>query len=317
MKILVTGGAGFIGSHVVDRLIIDGHLVVVVDDFNDFYSPSVKEKNIDEYLKKPNLQLYRVDIRDFKAISQIFEENKIDAIIHLAGRAGVRQSMEKPHVYNEVNIGGTLNLLELARIHEVKNFIFASSSSVYGERLDGEPFDENDLANQPISLYAATKRAAEFIIYSYHHNFGLNCAILRFFTVFGERGRPDMAPHIFTEAILKDKVITVFGGGESKRDYTYVGDIVEGIVSCLGKNIGYEVINLGSGRPVLLGDFISRLEGFVGKKAKIVFGPKQAGDVSATFAKISKAKKILGWEPKFSLDEGLDRLVRWHKDSDL
>lgn len=317
MRILVTGGAGFVGSHVVDRLIRDGHFVVVVDDFNDFYPPKFKEENISAHRAHKSFKLYRGDVSDFKFLSGVFEkEEKFDAIIHLAARAGVRKSIENPALYCRTNIDGTLNLLELAKIYGVKDFIFASSSSVYGKS-SKVPFEEEDPADRPISPYAATKRAAELLMHSYHHLFGLNCTALRFFTVYGERGRPDMAPYLFTEAIFKGDAIVQFGDGNTERDYTYVGDIVDGIAGCLGKQFGYEVVNLGGNQPVPLKKFIGTLENITGIKANIVQKPMQAGDVTVTFANISKAKRLLGWEPKVHLEEGLTRFVDWYRKNRL
>lgn len=313
MRILVTGGAGFIGSHVVDRLLQVGHAIVVIDDFNDYYDPKFKEENITPHRKHKNYTLYRGDVSDMKFLTGVFERGKeFDAIVHIAARAGVRKSIEDPNLYRGMNIDGTINLLECSRIHGIKEFIFASSSSVYGERAK-VPFDEEDAADRPVSPYAATKRAAELLIHSYHHLYGIHSAILRFFTVYGERGRPDMAPYLFTRALLTGGTIAQFGDGSTKRDYTYVGDIADGVAACLGKQFGYEIINLGGNKPVSLKEFIRMLERVAGVPAKIVLKPMQQGDVTVTYANIAKAKRLLGWEPKVLLEDGLARFVSWYK----
>ncbi len=312
--IMVTGGAGFIGSHVVDRLIERGEKVVVIDDFNNFYKPNFKEENIACHLDNKNFKLYRGDITDWKFLTNVFQKEKIDKVLHLAARAGVRPSIKDPNLYQRVNISGTQNLLELARRNHIKDFIFASSSSVYGNQKK-IPFSEDDSADRPISPYGATKRATELLAYAYHNLFGMNCIGLRFFTVYGERGRPDMAPYLFTESMFEGKEIQRFGDGTTKRDYTYVGDITDGVMKCLDKNFGYEIINLGNNKPITLNEFIKTLENIIGIKAKIVPNPEQPGDVKVTYADISKAKKLLGWEPKTTLSEGLGKFVEWYKKS--
>ncbi len=314
--ILVTGGAGFIGSHLVDKLLEIGHKVVLVDDFNSYYNPEFKEENISRHIDKEYFKLYRYDISDFEALGTVFEKEKIDKIIHLAARAGVRASIQDPILYEKVDIGGTTNLLELARKHNIKDFIFASSSSVYGNQKK-VPFSENNSADRPISPYGAAKRSTELLAYAYHHLFKINCTGLRFFTVYGERGRPDMAPYLFTESILKGKEIQKFGDGTTKRDYTYIDDIIRGILACLDKNFGYEIINLGNNRPISLNDFMRLLEKITGTGLKIKVLPEQPGDVKITCADISKAKKLLGWEPQVPLELGLKKFVSWFRNNRL
>lgn len=311
MAILVTGGAGFIGSHVCDALLGKGHSVICVDDFNDYYSPKIKENNIKACLKNARFCLYQEDIRNFDKVKRIFKERKIHKIIHLAARTGVRASVKAPLLYAQVNIGGTLNLLELAKQFGVKDFIFGSSSSVYGLNKNIPFSEENDTL--PISPYAATKKAGEQLCYCYHHLYGMNVICLRFFTVYGPRGRPDMAMYKFTKLISEDEEIEMFGDGTSKRDYTYITDIVSGILSALDKNLGFEIINLGNNQAVELRYFISLIEKELGKKARIKRMPMQKGDVPLTYADISKAKRILGYEPKVGIKEGVKRFVEWFK----
>ncbi len=314
--ILVTGGAGFIGSHLVDKLLEIGHKVVSVDDFNSYYNPEFKEENISGHIDKENFMLYRCDIIDFEALDTVFKKEKIDKIVHLAARAGVRASIQDPLLYEKVDIGGTANLLELARKHNIKDFIFASSSSVYGNQKN-TPFSENSSADRPISPYGAAKRSTELLAYAYHHLFKINCTGLRFFTVYGERGRPDMAPYLFTEFILKGREIQKFGDGTTKRDYTYIDDIISGILACLDKNFGYEIINLGNNRPISLNDFIKTIEEIIGIKAKITTHSERPGDVKITYADISKAKKLLDWEPRVSLKSGMKNFIAWFKHNRL
>lgn len=312
--ILITGGAGFIGSHVVEDLIDSEYNLVVIDNFNDYYSPDFKRQNIKLFLDK--ISLYEGDITNKEKITEIFEEENIDKVIHLAARAGVRASIESPNLYYKTNVEGTLNLLELSKNFDIENFIFASSSSVYGNRTE-TPFKESDQTKKPTSPYAATKQACERLIYSYHHLYNINASVLRFFTVYGERGRPDMAPFIFTNLILNEKPIKRFGDGSSKRDYTYVKDITKGIIKCLEQTHEYEIFNLGSNNPVELNDFIKTLEKVSGKKAKINQFPEQSGDVEITHADNIKAKEILNWKPKISLEKGLEKFVSWFKENRL
>lgn len=312
--ILVTGAAGFIGSHLATTLLKKGTKVIAVDDFNDYYDPKFKENNIVEHLKSKSYSLHRGDITDYKFLQDLFKNNKINHIIHLAARAGVRPSIENPLLYQKVNIEGTQNILELAHKHNIKDLIIASSSSVYGNQKK-TPFSEIDSVANPISPYAATKRATELLAYTYHHLFSLNCILLRFFTVYGEAGRPDMAPYLFTKLILANKPINKFGDGTSKRDYTYIDDIIDGIIRCLDKNLGYEIINFGNNAPVSLNEFIVTIEAATGKTAKIKQMNTQPGDVDITYADITKAKKLLNWQPKTSLKQGMNKFINWFKEN--
>ncbi len=307
-KILLTGGAGFIGSHVLDELLKRGAGVVVIDDFNDFYNPEFKEQN----LAGRKCDLRRGDITDFKFLEKIFETEKFDCVVHMAARAGVRPSIANPLLYQKVNVGGTANLLELCRINSIKKFVFASSSSVYGNQ-EKIPFSESDSVEEPISPYAATKHAAEVLVHTYHHLFGIKSTILRFFTVYGERGRPDMAPYLFTGKILRGEPIQKFGDGSTKRDYTYISDIVDGVIKAIEKDLEFEIINLGNNNPISLNEFISTIEELTGKKAVIENSPVQTGDVNQTCADISKAKILLDWQPKTSFKDGMRRFIDWYK----
>lgn len=314
MRILVTGGAGFIGSTLCDKLLAADHIVICVDDFNNYYNPKFKWQNIKNATKNKNFKLYKIDIRNFKKLKKVFSENEIEKIIHLAARAGVRPSIENPKLYEEVDVGGTLNLLELARIHKIPDLVFGSSSSVYGNS-QKLPLSEEDRTDTPISPYAATKKYGELMCYTYHHLYGLNCTVLRLFSVFGPRGRPDMAPHIFTQAILTGKPITKFGKGKTARDWTYIDDIVEGITTALDKKLGFEIINLGNSQPVTLNKFISTLGKICGKKIKIRQETEKPGEVKKTYADISKAKKFLRWTPKTKFEQGMARFINWLKNS--
>ena len=310
MKILVTGGAGFIGSHVCDRLLSLGHDVVCVDDFNDYYDPDFKERNIKQALKNSKYTLYRADITDLSTLKDIFAREKPEKIIHLAARAGVRYSISHPELYVRVNVLGTLNLLELAKEYKIKSFVFGSSSSVYGANKK-VPFSEEDRVDDPISPYAATKKAAEELCHAYHHLYGLKITCLRFFTVYGPRGRPDMVIYLFSKAITDGKPIKRFGNGKTKRDYTFISDIVDGIIAALDKELDFEIVNLGDSNTVELNYLISLIENAIGKKAKIEQSPLQPGDVPITYADISKAKKLLKYEPKVKIEQGIPLFVEW------
>ncbi|MBI2662489.1 GDP-mannose 4,6-dehydratase [Candidatus Woesearchaeota archaeon] len=311
MKILVTGGAGFIGSHVCEELLAREDEVVCVDNFNDYYNPRIKERNIVDCLEKRNCRLCRGDILDFSLMRSVFEKENPRKIIHLAARAGIRPSINNPFLYEEVNIRGTLNLLELAKQYGIDNFVFASSSSVYGNRTEG-CFKETDMVDKPISPYAACKKAGELFCYNYNHLYDLNCSCLRFFTVYGPRGRPDMAPFKFVDKIARGEEIEIYGEGTSRRDYTYISDIVGGVVAALDKSHKYELFNLGGANPVQLNYFVSLIENNLNKKVKIRYVEKQQGDVEMTFADVSKSREMLGYEPKVSIEEGVRRLVEWY-----
>ena len=309
---LVTGGAGFIGSHLVDRLLAsDVERVTVIDDFNDFYDPSIKRANIREQLDDPRYDIFEVDIRDRAALKEVFDENDFDCIVHLAARAGVRPSLSEPQLYAETNVNGTLNLLELARQKNIKQFVFGSSSSVYGINAK-VPFSEDDPIRQPISPYAATKGAGELLCHTYSHLYGLRCICLRFFTVYGPRQRPDLAIHKFARLISEGKPIPVFGDGTTRRDYTYIDDIINGVMAAiLYDKTNYEVVNLGESRTVELRELIALLEKELNARAIIDRQPQQPGDVPQTFADISKARALLGYEPKTQIEAGVHRFVEW------
>lgn len=309
MKFIVTGGAGFIGSHVCEALLERGDYVICIDNFNDYYNPNIKRRNIKNFLKNSSFKLFRSDITNFFSMENIFKKEKPDKIIHLAARAGVRPSIQNPLLYTRVNVDGTVNLLELSRQYKIKNFIFASSSSVYGER-EKIPFNEEDVLN-PISPYAATKVADEVLCRAYSNIYEIPITCLRFFTVYGPRGRPDMAPYKFMNSMINNKTIEMYGDGSSARDYTYIADITKGVIAAVDNNLSYGIINLGNSHPVKLKDFISIMENIVGKKAKIKKMPRQQGDVSRTYADISKARKLLGWEPNISLEEGLKKTYQY------
>jgi len=311
-NVLVTGGAGFIGSHLVARLLGEGGWrVVVVDDFNDFYEPALKRRNVAPYEGRDDFRLHEADIRDRAAVEEVFEATRFDVIVHLAARAGVRPSLAEPVLYTETNINGTVNLLEAARARGVRQFVFGSSSSVYGEN-EKVPFAEDDPVFKPISPYAATKAAGELLCHTYSHLFGLRCVCLRFFTVYGARQRPDLAIHKFARLISAGKPIPVFGDGTTRRDYTYVDDIISGVRAAMDYEASdYEVFNLGESRTVSLSELIALLERELGSKAVVDRQPAQPGDVPQTFADISKARRLLGYDPRTPIEEGIRRFVEW------
>jgi UDP-glucuronate 4-epimerase len=312
MATLVTGCAGFIGSHVVDRLLLMGKNVVGIDNFDPFYDQSIKMKNMEHNLEDKNFTFYRADIREKSEMEKILKTDDIDTIIHLAARAGVRPSIQDPLLYQDVNVRGTMNLLELSKEYNIKNFVFGSSSSVYGinEKI---PFGEDDPVDKAISPYAATKKACETFCYTYHHLYGIPITSLRFFTVYGPRQRPEMAIHKFTRSINEGKVIEMYGDGKSRRDYTYISDIVNGIIAAADKKLGYEIINLGNSNVVELRYLIQLIEENLGKSAIIKKMPDQPGDVPVTFADISKAQKLLGYEPGVRIEEGIENFIHWYK----
>lgn len=311
--ILVTGGAGFIGSNTVERLLELGEKVVCFDNFDNYYSPEVKRENIKPFLHNKNFSLIEADIRDKNSLGLAFKNNKIEKVLHLAARAGVRPSIENPGLYEEVNIRGTLNLLEASVAHGVKNFVFASSSSVYG-RAGSSPFRE-DMECVPISPYGVTKLAGELYCRYFSSEHGMNCVCLRYFTAYGPRQRPEMAIHKFTRLIDGGKEVQIYGDGSSVRDYTYIGDIAEGTISALMlEGAGFEIINLGSSARVKLLELVPLIEAEIGKKAKVKRLPEQAGDMPLTYADISKAGRILGYAPKTKIKEGIAKFVSWYRD---
>lgn len=312
---LVTGGAGFIGSHLCDYLLENGARVINVDNFNDFYNPGIKEKNIAQHLGKENYTVERADIRDLDSLGRIFGQNKIDTVVHLAAMAGVRPSIEKPLLYEEVNVAGTMNLLEMCKKYDIKNFVCASSSSVYGNNKQ-VPFKETDIVDFAISPYAATKKSCEVMGHTYHHLYGIDMAMLRFFTVYGPRQRPDLAIHKFTKIIIQGDELPFYGDGTTKRDYTYIEDIIDGVVKSIKyveENSGvYEIFNLGESQTISLSHMLKCIEEELGTKATVKRLPMQAGDVEKTFADISKAKKILGYNPKTKFEDGIKKFIKWY-----
>jgi UDP-glucuronate 4-epimerase len=310
MNILVTGGAGFIGSHLSERLLREGHSLTIVDDLNDFYSPDIKRANLADVCRAGPLAFHEGDICDEERMFAIGGERRIDAIIHLAARAGVRPSLEQPLLYERVNVRGTMVLLEMAHHYGIRKFVFASSSSIYGIA-NRVPFTESDFLNQPISPYAATKIAGEKICFTYSHLYDIRTVCLRFFTVYGPRQRPDLAIHKFADLIERGKPIPMFGDGTRGRDYTFYRDIVSGIVAALNYDCDFDVFNLGNSRPVDLNTLIRTLEDSLGKKATIERLPDQPGDVPITYADISKAQRLLGYAPQTSFQQGIDEFVFW------
>lgn len=310
MKILVTGGAGFIGSAVAQRLFSLGHTVTVIDNFNDYYDVSVKHARVGALLE--GVEVIRGDITDGEFLSTLFSEHSFDAVAHLAAQAGVRYSLEHPEVYVQANVVGTQTLLEVMKKNRVERMVYASTSSVYGNTSQ-VPFKETESADKPVSIYAATKRAGELIAHTYATLCGMNITCLRFFTVYGPWGRPDMALFKFTDAMLKGEPIDVYNNGEHKRDFTYIDDIVDGFVAALEKPFGYEIINLGNGSPVELLKYIAVLEKELGITAEKNMLPMQEGDVYETYADTSKARELLGFEAKVSVEEGVKKFVAWYK----
>jgi len=310
MRILVTGGAGFIGSHVCERLVRDGHEVSVVDNLSDFYAEEIKKANLDAVRQAGPFRWHFGSICDARLVDGVFQEDRPEAVIHLAARAGVRPSIERPLCYEHTNVRGTMVMLEACRRFGVRKFIFASSSSVYGvsRRV---PFREDDPLLLPISPYAATKLAGEQLCHTYSHLWPFNIVCLRFFTVYGPRQRPDLAIRKFTEGILEGRAIPVFGNGSSSRDYTYIDDIVDGVLGALQYDCPFDIINLGGCSPVRLDDLIRTIERVLGKRATIERLGGQAGDVPVTWADISKARRLLCYEPTTSLEEGIRRFVDW------
>ncbi len=310
MKLLVTGGAGFIGSHLVDRLLTRGDRVVVLDDFNDFYDPAVKRRNVKAHLSNSCYRLAEGDIRDRALVFRLFAEEGFDAVLHLAARAGVRPSLAQPVLYEEVNCIGTLHLLEAAVAHGNPRFVFASSSSVYGVNAK-LPFAEEDPIDRPISPYATTKRSGELLVYNYHYLRGLAAVCLRFFTVYGPRQRPEMAIARFIRSIDGGIPIPFYGDGSSRRDYTYIDDIADGVEAALDSTIPFEIVNLGGAHPVTLAELVRAIEAATGKTAKLDRQPEQPGDVPVTYAAVEKAERLLGFRARVGLAEGLRRSVEW------
>ena len=309
-RVLVTGGAGFIGSHLCEALLEQGREVQVLDNFNDYYDPAIKRRNIETALTHSAYSIREGDIRDQELVGEVMATFRPQAVIHLAAMAGVRPSIERPHLYNDVNIAGTTVLLEAVREYPVENFVFGSSSSVYGSH-DRVPFSEKDVLNRPISPYAATKLAGEQLCFTYQHLYGIPVSCLRFFTVYGPRQRPEMAIHLFARKIMNGELITLYGDGSSRRDYTYIDDIIDGVIRSLDRPQSFEIFNLGESRTVGLSEMVSILEDAIGREANITFEPDQPGDVPVTYADVTKAVRVLGYEPSVSIEEGIKLFVKW------
>ena len=309
MRILVTGGAGFIGSHLVEKLLAAGHEVAILDDFNDFYDPQIKHANIAGVAK--DVTMYHVDLRDGASLRNLFHREKFETIAHLAARAGVRPSIQHPQLYYDTNVSGTLHLLDAASVTRVERFIFASSSSVYGISKT-VPFSEDQHLSQTLSPYAATKIAAEFLCSTYSHLYQMRVVALRYFTVYGPRQRPDLAIHQFTRRIYAGQPIDQFGGGTTRRDYTYIDDVIQGTMAALKYNGPlFDIFNLGESDTIQLKDLIAAIENALGKKAKVNRMPEQPGDMPLTCADISKARKLLGYNPTTRFSDGLPRFMEW------
>ena len=313
-NILITGGAGFIGSHLAEHLVREGKWqVTIVDDLNDFYDPGIKRANLKAIQSIGSFQFSEVDIRDPEKLKTVFDETEFDCIVHLAARAGVRPSLAEPKLYAETNVNGTLNLLELARDYEVPQFVFGSSSSVYGIN-SKVPFSEEDRIHQAISPYAATKAAGELLCHTYSHLFDIRCVCLRFFTVYGARQRPDLAIHKFARLITDGKPIQIFGDGTTRRDYTYVDDIISGVLASIDYDASkYEIFNLGESETTELSRLVELLEQNLDMKADIDHQPPQPGDVPVTYADISKAKRMLGYKPQTNIEDGIPKFVEWFR----
>lgn len=311
MKVLLTGGAGFIGSHLTEYLLNRGDKVWCVDNFNDYYNPDIKWQNIRKSLDNPSYKLIQGDILDYELLNNTFKSQKFDTIVHLAARAGVRPSLKEPMLYQEVNIRGTMNLFELAKTYGIDKFVFASSSSVYGSNKK-VPFHEDDFVDHPVSPYAATKRMGEIIAYTYHHLYKISITCLRFFTVYGPRQRPDMAIHKFTNLIYNSQSIPMFGDGGSKRDYTFITDIVHGIIQSIDRCNGYHIYNLGESNTISLKELIKLIEDNLNKKARIDSLPMQPGDVPITYADVSKAREELDYQPKVNIETGIKLFIQWY-----
>ncbi|MEW5957555.1 MAG: NAD-dependent epimerase/dehydratase family protein [Chloroflexota bacterium] len=312
MSILVTGAAGFIGSHLTETLLKRGEEVIAIDNFNDYYDPARKRANIAGFKDHPHLRLYKTDICNAESIQAIFTTHKPRAVAHLGAYGGVRYSIGRARLYTDVNIVGTVNLLEAAWLSGAEIFVFASTSSVYGHT-DRLPFIETDPCNLPLAPYPASKKAGEVMGYTYHNLHRLNFTALRFFSVYGPRGRPDMMPYMVTDRIVNGEEIKLFDAGQMKRDWTYIDDIIGGVVAALERPLGYEIINLGRGEPVLMADFVEIIEQLVGKKAVLATPSAPPSEPKITFANIDKARRLLGYHPQTSVADGLAELWHWYQ----
>ncbi|MFH1833025.1 MAG: NAD-dependent epimerase/dehydratase family protein [Candidatus Levyibacteriota bacterium] len=314
MNILITGGAGFIGSSLIEALLKKGEKVCVVDNFNSYYNPKFKKENIKNLLAKKKLKVVKVDILEKDVLKQLFAKEKFNKIIHIAASVGIRNSLMFPNQYSKNNIDGTEQMLKFAVQFGVDHFIFASSSSIYGNN-SSTPFTENEVIASKLNPYAHSKKAAEEHCETYHKKYGIPITIFRFFTVYGPKGRPDMAPYIFTESILNEKKIKVFGDGSAQRDFTYIDDIVRGIILGLEKKFPFEIFNLGNSSPVNILNFIKIIEKITGKKANLEFISPIPSEMKNTYANIRKAEKLLGYKPKTSIEEGLEAFIKWYKEN--
>ena len=313
MNILVTGSAGFIGSHCCEKLLKSSHNVIGIDSLNNFYNPALKKQNIHDLKIYPNFQFYEANILEEEKLKRCFEENSIDAVIHLAAYAGVRPSIQNPTLYYQENIMATLSLIEQCKKHHIKRFLFASSSSVYGNN-EKVPFSEKDPVDHPISPYAATKKAGELMCYNAHHLYGIEMACIRFFTVYGPRQRPEMAIHKFTDMITKNEEIPVFNHGNCLRDYTYIDDIIQGIEKILySEKLTFDIVNLGESKTISTLNLIKCIEQNLAQKAKLNLLPAQPGDVEKTFADISHAKDNYDYNPQFNIENGIKQFIAWYK----
>ena len=315
LQILVTGAAGFIGSHTVQKLIARGHQVIGLDNLNDYYSPERKRANLAEIRAEDRQDAFRFiegDVCDRTVVDGLIEKHRPDAVVNLAAMAGVRVSIDNPHLYIDVNLVGTLNILLACQKYRIGNFVLASTSSAYGAT-EVIPFVETDPCDRPIAPYAASKRAAEMMTFTYHHLFGINATVLRFFTVYGPRGRPDMMAYKVLDNIFFDTPLQLFQGGEMWRDWTYIDDITEGVCNAAERPLGYEIINLGRGEMVKLSNFVSILEALAGKPTRVTHAPKDSADIDRSFADITKAKRLLGYSPKVSVPEGAELFWRWYQ----
>lgn len=311
MKVLVTGGAGFIGSHLCDALLVLNHEVVCLDNFDTFYDPNLKRQNILSSSKKNTFKLVQASILDSSGLDTLFSQERFDLVVHLAAKAGVRPSIEDPLSYQKVNVEGSLNILEQLRKHKVMKFLFASSSSVYGNNKK-VPYSETDVVDFAISPYAATKKAGEVLAYTYHHLYGIHTTCLRFFTVYGPRQRPEMAIRYFTDRIMTGKPIVLFGDGGSLRDYTFIDDIVHGIMAAINHLDGFEILNLGESKTTSLKNLVKLLENALKKEAIIEYKPMQPGDVDQTYANIDKARRLISYNPQISIENGIQKFVEWY-----
>lgn len=312
MTILVTGAAGFIGSHLAETLLKRGEEVVAIDNFNDYYSPARKRANIAPFKNHPKIRLYEEDICNVEAVNRIFAEHKPRAVAHLAAYGSVRYSIGRAKLYTDVNIVGTVNLLEAARLHGAQIFVFASTSSIYGHTTQ-LPFIETDPCNLPLAPYSASKKAGEVMGHTYYNLHGLNFTALRFFNVYGPKGRPDMMPFMVTDRVVKGQKFELFDAGQMKRDWTYVEDIISGVVAALNTPLGYEIINLGRGEPVLMADFVRLIEEMVGQKAIMSTPPAPPSEPKTTSANIDRARRLLNYNPQTPVAEGMARLWDWYQ----